>query len=140
MNSDPDKSLTLAVYGDGGETPGASNELYSGIINIPSSASGDDWNGLHNLAWSLDAGTYWVSFEVRLLQEYIGCMPFYAPNPLSNEARWDGGRKIWREADDMDIGVRIEGDPVPEPATMLLLGSGLAGLGIFRKKIRRRHR
>lgn len=35
------------------------------------------------------------------------------------------------------LDVEIQIDPIPEPATMLLLGSGLIGLAWFRRKVKK---
>lgn len=86
-------------------------------------------------------GTYWVSFEVRGDSEFSGGMPEDPPNPILNEALWDGSQSLWLAYDGTDIGIRIDGyqvaEPVPEPATMLLLGSGLIGLVGLRRKLKK---
>ncbi len=123
--------MTVALYADdavgtyAGEVPGT--ELYS-----VTSAAGLalDWYGPEGLNWSLDPGTYWVSFEVRQGNgdDFWGTMPNWqtVPNPLSNEAYWYSLNGQWIGYDGyINMGLMIEGNPVPIPSTMFLFCSGL---------------
>lgn len=133
------KTLTIAIYGDGGQVPNAADQLYSQAFSIYAPASqdgyGNAWQGLSGLGWLLSAGNYWISFEVRSGQDYWGYMPsgsWGAPTPLADEAfQYSGNGTTWLQYDSMNIGVRIQGDyVVPVPPTIWLMALGLFGLAI----------
>jgi hypothetical protein len=107
-------SLTLTIYGDGGEVPDTGDEKYSQLYSVTSSGG---WQGLSGLNWNLPAGTYWVAFEVRSGNTYYGGMPWMnTPNPLDNYAAFLG--TSYNPTDHIEIGIKINAVSVPESVSI----------------------
>lgn len=126
------ETATAAIYLDdhaSGDIPGS--ELFSQQFSVPFSYG---WSGPSGLSWDLDPGTYWIAFEVRTGDSLVADMWGNTPSPLGNEASWSSGS--WSESDAINLGFRIQGDPIPIPGAVWLLGSCLIGIVGIRRKFK----
>lgn len=150
--------LTIVLYGNEYyqhpypyttfQRPDVNNQYYATTFVGPYSEWANDdyvpgWYGVDGLDWELDAGTYWVAFEVRSGQDFNGSMPIGVPDPMDKYAYYSNlNPGYYQEWTGDTWGFQIEGslapvNAVPIPGAVWLLGSGIAGLIGFRRKSRK---
>lgn len=130
-------SVTIQIRSGGANVPGRVLLSKSFVLQ---SGSPENWYGLDDLGWQLNAGTYWLAFvpDAKASGSWRGG----APNSLPHYARYLDNQ--WNDYgtgyfDFLKVGMRLSGTAVsaavPEPSTwaMLLVGFGVVGYSLRRR-------
>jgi len=128
-------NFNVVLYKDNGSNK-IGNSLYSGTATYDTVG----WNGLSGLNWSVNAGKYWVGFEVTDINAPSFVAAQYASIGLAHTAYTDGSNQnSYHYLDGLNFGVQVDATtvaavPEPEAYAMLLAGIGLMGFMVRRRK------
>jgi len=127
-------NFNVALYNDNG-----SNHIGSLVYSGQATYGTVGWNGLSGMNLSVNAGKYWVGFEVDDgTSNFVAAQ--YAPNALARTAYTDGSNQnSYHHLNGLSFGVQVDATAVaavPEPETyaMMLAGLGLLGFMSRRRK------
>jgi len=135
-------SAEFRIFSDAGEFPGAA---VPGLAHpFVAEISDFGWIRASGLDWTLGPGTYWLALGL-VLNTQDGPARFRAPfcpgqdtacipNALPLESGVDSFDPVTWGVRGARTGWRIEGDVIPEPGALLLLGLSLAGIGLGRRR------
>jgi hypothetical protein len=136
----PGATFTLALY-SAADFGSRSSPVFSGQATYQQ----DGWTGLTNLdITGLAAGDYWAAVEVQGIDvggtdTAIGlALPQFAGGSVPALAYAFNDGSGYASAGASSIGMQVEVAPVPLPGALLLLGSGLLGVGGIGGAARRR--
>jgi hypothetical protein len=122
------------LYGDDAGLPDLSDEIHAQLFQVPASGVplSADWYGVSGLAIPVEAGIYWLAFEVPTADFGSGAMP---PTPLQELDLYavDSGAGYTSNTT-AKIGIRV----VPEPGAGAMLVGGTVGLTLV-GRARARH-
>ena len=144
-------TFTVTVYNGSAlpNPPGGSGLPTSEAFQEQATFTANGWNGLSGLNLVLNAGYYWVAFEVAPINEstgqpnndtFAGLMPVYTSNPLLTASYSDLSGSAYAlnyptAKKGYDIGLEVNGtSAVPVPPSLVLFVSGLLALGRFGKR------
>jgi hypothetical protein len=135
--TDTSGTLTVSLYAD--SSGAVSSKLYSQSFTISSDRYTKTWAGVSGLNWSVDAGNYWVAYEVLNGQTFFGALEFPAERPLQMVVKNNYYTDWTNHVGLSSFALVISGNsiaPVPEADTsaMLLTGLGVIGFIVRRRK------